>query len=182
VPVKSRVLVGVGAWLVGAVAATSGSMIAVDQLAHGLLGQQTQQLTEANLSVNPDAEADGASPAATASQAADPSSRRSAAKHAKHAAARPSPSQSLTGTLLQSPDGSVMAVCQAGGAYLLYWSPDQGFEADDVNRGPAAVTRVIFRGRAGSVGVRVSCAGGSPVAHLFHPAPDDSSDDGPHDT
>jgi len=179
VPVKSRFLVGVGAWLLGAAAATSGSMIAVNQLAHGLLGPQTQQLTEANLSVNPDAASDRHDPSAPARGAADASrkgsaasGRRSAVKVAKSAAPTPTPtpshSQSLAGTLLQSPDGSVMAVCQAAGVYLQYWSPDQGFEADDVNRGPAAVASVTFEGPASEVILRVSCVSGKPVAHQYH--------------
>jgi hypothetical protein len=184
VPVKSRFLVGVGAWLLGAAAATSGSMIAVNQLAHGLLGPQAQQLSEANLSVNPDAASDRHDPSAPGRGAADAarkgsaaSRRRSAVKVAKSAAPvaksaaptpTPSPRQSLAGTLLQSPDGSVMAVCQTAGAYLQYWSPDQGFEADDVNRGPAAVASVSFEGPAGEVILRVSCVSGKPVAHLSH--------------
>jgi hypothetical protein len=171
--VKSRFLVGVGAWLLGAVAATSGSMIAVDQLAHGLLGPQTQLLTQANLSVNPNADADRSEPSATASGPTDLSSGRSAAAGKRsHVRARsgaaPSPSPSLIGTTLQTPGGSVTAVCEAAGAYLQYWSAGQGFEADDWNQGPAAVASVIFRGATNSIGVRVSCVGGKPVAHVSH--------------
>ncbi len=172
---RSRFLVGVGAWVLGAAAATTGSMIAVNQLAHGLLGQQAQQMTEANLSVNAVNAPDRPAPSGTLSQAADDSEdsgRRSAAKAAGPAAVTPSPSQSLTGKWLQTPGGSVMAVCEAAGAYLLAWSPNQGFEADDWNRGPAAVASVIFQGAASSVDVRVSCMGGSPVAHTSHLPPD----------
>jgi hypothetical protein len=175
--VKSRFLVGVGAWLLGAAAATTGSMIAVNQLAHGLLGPQSQQLTGANLSVTPD---DAADRSATVSAPTDPPSRLSAAaerqshvKTARSGAATPSPSPSLIGTPLQTPDGSVTAVCEAAGAYLQYWSPDPGFEADDPKPGPAAVASVIFRSRTSSVGVRVTCVGGSPVAHLYRPPRDE---------
>jgi len=175
VPVRSRFLVGVGAWVLGAAAATSGSMIAVNQLAHGLLGPQTQQVTEANLSVNADNPAARPAPSATVSQAADDSEdsgRRSAAKPPEPAATTPSPRQSLTGKWLQTPGGGVSAVCEAAGAYLQYWVPGQGFEADDWNRGPAAVADVVFQGATASIGVRVSCVGGSPVAHIFHLQPD----------
>lgn len=184
---KSRFLVGVGAWVLGVAAATSGSTIAVNQLAHGLLGPPTQQLTQANLSIGPDPQADRTAPAATASGATHLPSRRSAAarkrshlKPARSGADTSSPSPSLVGTILQTPDGSVTAVCEAAGAYLQYWSADPGFEADDAKRGPAAVASVIFEGSAGSVGVRVSCAGGTPVAHIYHPG-DDSPSDGPSD-
>jgi hypothetical protein len=176
--VKSRFLVGIGAWLLGAAAATGGSMIAVNQLAHGLLGPQTQQLTQANLSINPDAARDQAAPSptpsATPSRATDESARRhhdssrrrAAVKPAKSPAALPSPSQSVTGKWLQSPDGSVLAVCQAAGAYLQLWTPDQGFHADDVNRGPAAVASVTFEGPASELNLQVSCVSGTPVAHI----------------
>jgi hypothetical protein len=171
--VKSRFLVGVGAWLLGAAAATSGSMIVVHQLADGLLGPQTQQLTQANLTIDPDQGTDRPAPHAAAARAIHASARRSAVKVAKSAAPvatsaapTPSPSQSLAATVLQSPDGSVGAVCQAGGAYLRWWSPDQGFRVDDVNRGPAAIASVTFEGGAGEVILRVSCVSGAPVAHL----------------
>jgi hypothetical protein len=174
--VRSRLLVGVGAWLLGAAAATSGSMIAVNQLAHGLLGAQTQQLTEANLSVNADNPA--ARPVASAPPSgetddSDDSGSRSAMTAAGSAAGTPSPGQSLSGKWLQSPGGSVSAVCEVAGAYLQVWSPDPGFEADDWNRGPAAVASVIFQGATNSIGVWVSCVGGKPVAHVSHLAPDE---------
>jgi len=183
VPVKSRLLVGVGAWLLGAAAATGGSMIAVNQIAHGLLGPQSQQLTEATLSANPDERADRPSPSAAAGSGRpspsaatrpdrDASSTRSRVNVApsapSSASATASPHQTAAGTLLQSPDGSVMAACQRAGAYLLYWSPDQGFQADDVFRGPAAIASVTFEGRANEVVMRVSCTSGSPVARLSH--------------
>jgi len=189
-PVKSRLLVGVGAWLLGAAAATSGSMIAVNQIAHGLLGPQTQQLTQAAISANSGDVADRPSASATAipgHASASPTARPSrpgASSPARHhkdasgtrsavnvtpsASAAPSPHQTSAGTLLQSPDGSVTAECQPAGAYLLYWSPDQGFQVDDVVRGPAATARVTFERLGTGVVMRVSCQGGKPVARLSH--------------
>jgi hypothetical protein len=178
--VSSRFLVGVGAWLLGAVTATTGSMIAVNQLAHGLLGQQTQQLGEATVS----ADLDGGttpSPSPAVSGAGAPSASRPAAK-VKHSASPSAAASSVTGqssagTLLESGDGSVMASCQPGGAYLLYWSPDQGFRADDVFRGPAAIASVTFRGPAASIVMRVSCSAGDPVAHVYRASSDDDGGD-----
>jgi hypothetical protein len=69
-------------------------------------------------------------------------------------------------TFLSSPDGSVVASCEPAGAYLQFWSPDQGFQADDVARGPAAVAKVTFEGSAGGVIMRVSCTSGTPAAQL----------------
>ena len=181
--VKSRFLVGVCAWLLGAAAATSGSMIAVNQLAHGLLGPQTRQLTEANLSVNPDDASSRPVPSATAASDASPSSSavksaRPGAKARSRASAAPSaaapsaaatqqPRQSSSGKWLQSPDGSALAVCQAGGAYLQVWSADPGFRPDDVHRGPAAVASVTFENRTSELILRVSCVSGTPVGHVY---------------
>jgi len=171
--VSSRFLVGLGAWLLGAVTATTGSMIAVNELAHGLLDAQSQELGGSTVSADlvPSASGTGGSPAASVAP-----SRRARAPAAKatrsadpgsNAALSGSAGQNPAGTLLESSAGSVMATCEPAGAYLLYWSPDQGFETDDVLRGPAAVASVLFRGPTSSIVMRVSCSGGTPVAHVF---------------
>jgi hypothetical protein len=74
--------------------------------------------------------------------------------------------QAAGGTLLTSPDGSVMANCQPGGAYLQYWIPAQGFQADDVIRGPAPTARITFEQLANELTMTVSCSSGQPVAHI----------------
>jgi hypothetical protein len=61
-----------------------------------------------------------------------------------------------------------MAICESGGAYLQFWSPDQGFQADDVVRGPAAVASVVFQNRTSSLVMQVSCSGGTPILHVSH--------------
>jgi hypothetical protein len=71
-----------------------------------------------------------------------------------------------------------VASCQPGGAYLQYWSPDQGFEADDVSRGPAAVATVTFEAPSGGVVMRVSCTSGTPSAQLAALPPDSSESPG----
>ena len=176
--VRSRLVVGISAWLLGAAAATGGSMIAVNQLAHGLLGSQTQQLTEANLSVNAANPAARPVPSATVGEATDGSDEDSGSQSttnaAGSAAGTPSPGQSLTGKWLQTPGGSVAAVCEAAGTYLQAWSPNPGFEADDWNRGPAAVARVIFQGADSTIAVSLTCVGGSPVAHVDRLPPENN--------
>jgi hypothetical protein len=174
-------LIGLGAWLLGAVTATTGSMIAVSELANGLLGTQSQQLGGATASADLTVGSGSPSPAAALAASASASASHRPARVRHSASPSPSPSaavQSPAGTLLESGDGSVMASCQSGAAYLLYWSPDQGFQAEDVTRGPAAITSVTFRGPAGSVVMRVSCSAGTPVAHLYQPSPDDSGGPG----
>ena len=172
-PVSSRFLVGLGAWLLGAVTATTGSMIAVNELAHGLLDAQSQELGGSTVSADLEPGASGTSGSPAASAAPAMRARAPAAKATRsadprsNAALSGSAGQNPAGTLLESNDGSVMATCQPAGAYLLYWSPDQGFQAEDVYRGPAAVASVLFRGPAGSVVMRVSCSGGTPIAHVY---------------
>jgi hypothetical protein len=168
--VSSRFLVGLGAWLLGTATATTGSMVAVNVLAQHLLDPQTLQLAGTTVSANPDPDANRADP--NPAPITTPTLRTSR-KNAK-AAPSPAPTSSSTspeGTLLVFADGSVMATCEPAGAYLLYWSPDQGFwvPGDDVHRGPGAVASVLFRGQTGSLVMRVTCSGGTPIAHVYQP-------------
>jgi hypothetical protein len=160
--VSSRYLAAAGAWVLGAAIATTGSIIAVNELAHGLLSQPAQQLMGTETRESQAATAPSSSPplsvtpTPTSGPATDPP-----ATPVVSVAPQPPP-----GTFLSSPDGSVVASCQPAGAYLQYWSPDQGFQADDVVRGPAAVAKVTFEGSAGGVIMRVSCTSGTPAAQL----------------
>src|SRR5262249_51779022 len=47
---------------------------------------------------------------------------------------------------LTSAGGSVVARCVGGDAYLVIWSPAQGFHAGAVTRGPTQTARVTFEG------------------------------------
>lgn len=58
----------------------------------------------------------------------------------------------------------MLAGCQAPGAYLVSWSPQQGYEAHQVVRGPAAQAQVTFTNSHRSVTMVVSCAGSVPSA------------------
>jgi len=182
---RSRLLIGVSGWLLGAATATCGSMLAVDHLANGLVATGSQQLSTADVRNDLAGSADAsARPSAANPARTKPAPARTPAKLAgPRSGASPEPSDpsdpsgsAPAGSLLLSKGGSVMAVCQAGQAYLQYWSPAQGFQADDVFRGPAAQARITFESVGGSVVMTVTCAGGQPTAKL-------STDpgDGPHD-
>ena len=150
-------------------------MVAVNQLAHGLLGPVSQQLS--SVPADPDVESPAAaiaSPAPAATHRAEP--RRRHARRPSHPAA--SPLATAAGTVLESSAGSVTATCDAAGAYLLYWSPSQGFWADDVIRGPAVEASVTFRGSGGALLMRITCTGSTPTART-EPV---SGDDGGHDS
>jgi hypothetical protein len=67
----------------------------------------------------------------------------------------------------------VLAVCEPAGAYLISWSPQQGYEVDDVVRGPAATARVVFVTGQHGVSMTVSCAGPVPSASVRAVSDDD---------
>jgi hypothetical protein len=64
--------------------------------------------------------------------------------------------------MLTSIGGTVMAGCQAAGAYLASWSPAQGYEATRVIRGAAATAKVTFTSSRKLVTMAISCSGGTP--------------------
>lgn len=178
-----RILAGVGAWLLGAGTATAGCLLAVSLLGQGIAASPGQQLTADAVNQALAREAHDASQAATTtapppapappvtSPAASPAAPAPPAPSATTAAPRPAASPSTAspaaGTVLTSPGGSVLAECRPAGAYLVSWSPVQGYQADDVIRGPATTARVVFESSANSVTMTVSCPGGTagaPVA------------------
>ena len=192
----ARILAGVGAWLLGAGAATAGSLLAVSLLGQGIAASPGQQLTADAVNQALAREAHDASAAATstapppvpttpatrpaatrpaatspaASQAAPAPPAPSAAAAAPAAAPAVSAASPSAGTVLTSLGGSVLAECRPAGAYLVSWSPVQGYQADHVARGPAVTARVVFESSANSVTVTVTCpdgAAGAPVAASY---------------
>jgi hypothetical protein len=186
-PVHMRVLAGVGAWMLGVGAATAGSLLAVSLLGQGIATSTSQQLTTAAVNRALAAEADetpGAAPATTSAPSPAPSGARSYraresstvrpqtgdSPSARASTSRPTASPSATAsaspasTVLASPGGTVVADCRTGGAYLVSWSPDPGYEAGTVIRGPVPTARVTFNSTANSVTMMVSCSAGMPVA------------------
>ena len=183
--VHMRILAGVGAWLLGAGAATGGSLLAVSLLGQGIADSPGQQLTTAAVKNALAREAQEGSPAdaqttlppVPTSSVTRPAARRPSVTQPTPATPSPTPAavqtstspspQAAAGTVLMSQGGTVLADCQSAGAYLVSWSPTQGYEATGVIRGPAATVRVIFESNANSVTMVVSCpagADGAPVA------------------
>jgi hypothetical protein len=159
--VHARVFLAVGAWLLGAVAATGGSLAAVSLIGQSIAAPPTQQLTVS--AVN--------RALASGNRETRPSPAASPFPAASHraAAATPSPPRgtaAATGTLLNSAGGSVVAGCGSAGAYLISWSPQQGYAAVDVVRGPAATARVTFMSGSAGVILGVTCPGSIPTASI----------------
>jgi len=182
-----RILAGVGAWLLGAGTATAGSLLAVSLLGQGIAASPSQQLTGAAVnralareSRGPGQDVPSAtpSPVRTSPTARPAATRTTAGRPVRVATASPTATaappaaaspglQAAAGTVLTSAGGTVLAECQVAGAYLVSWSPTQGYEASDVTRGPAATARVVFESAAKSVTMTVTCPGGPggrPVA------------------
>jgi hypothetical protein len=171
--VRSRILLGMGAWVLGAASATAGSLYAVNQLGQSLLTQHTKQISVAMVNAalaleNADRTTPAAARSSSASASASPSTapvrHRPAAVRMSH---RSHHTHTQSSKLLTSQGGTTAASCDDGLARLLYWSPAQGFKADDVNEGPARVASVSFSDTSEEVVMRVACtAAGVPVAHV----------------
>jgi hypothetical protein len=193
-----RILAGVGAWLLGAGTATAGSLLAVSLLGQGIADSPGQQLTAAAVNRALAREAHEASPASAqatrspvpTSSVSRPAASRPAVIQSAPATPSPTPAVSRTsaaprppaasGTVLTSQGGTVLAECRSAGAYLMSWSPTQGYEATGVIRGPAATARVTFGSDANSVTMVVSCpngAGGAPIASSYIHADGGSTDE-----
>ena len=165
--VSARFLAGVGAWLLGAGAATAGSLLAVSVLGQGLAPAPSQQLTEIAVSRALASEAVAATPSPSFPQPVVTTSATPLRPHVKKHSAAPSvppssPAQQPIDTVLTSIGGTVMADCQAAAAYLASWSPALGYEATTVIRGPAATAKVTFASLRKLVIMAISCSGGTP--------------------
>jgi len=171
---RSRILFVAVAWLLGALTATGGSFLAVNGIAHGLLGTGAQHLAVAPIQGVPAVhQISSSQPTAPLSGAAagDDGDQDSASPPLQPAVtatpqATPSTSAASGGSLVVSPGGTVMISCQSGLAYLQYWSPSPGYQADDVIRGPAARASIGFEHLTSEYVISVTCNGSQPVAHV----------------
>lgn len=139
-----RTVVGIGAWAVTAAVATGIGVAAISVLGAGITDRGVRPLTSAQI------ERALASP-----EAASPIPGTSGS----------APAGAVTRGL-STPGGSVVARCDpAGTAYLVSWTPAQGYAADDAHRGPAARVWVEFEaGHGRKVTVQVTCRSGVPTA------------------
>jgi hypothetical protein len=162
--VHSRILLGVAAWLVGAIAATGGSLLAVSALGQGMdsAGEQVSVET-VNRALAKEA---GEGTAAVPRRPVSPSASRTAPPppKARHSAGAAPSTGTGGGTVLTSPGGTVVASCAGARAYLVSWSPQQGFGSSGVVRGPATNAQVTFTGGQLTVTMVVSCDAGAPIA------------------
>lgn len=187
--VRSRIIFGAAAWLLGAATATTGSLLTVSLLGQGITGSSAQLVTQDAVNRALASEAAQGSPpaspavpapsrsqpAVTASPATTPATTpgsptpTSVATTASPSAfpsspASAAPPPSSSGAVLTSSGGEAVASCQGADAYLISWSPLQGYQVGGVSRGPALTARVTFESRADRVTMTVSCSAGVPSA------------------
>jgi hypothetical protein len=171
---RSRVLIGASAWLLGALTATGGSLYAVNLLGQGLLEQHSKQVSVAMVNAELALETSqhaGVLPSASPGPSALQASGTSAPGAPDKAKPLPSRRASASGggaaaRLLTSSGGTAEATCRNGLAHLLFWSPAQGFDVSGQRPGPASVASVTFTDSSGGVTMRVACtSSGVPVTH-----------------
>lgn len=139
----------IGGWLSAAAVATAVTVLAVNAIGASIATQGPQPLTSAQV--------------AQALKAAGPATE--VASPAPSLSPTPSAPGQATGTrVLSTSGGTIVARCSGGRVTLLSWSPAQGYEADDVRRGPATHADLEFKSAGVELEVRVTCQGGSPVA------------------
>src|SRR5215831_16575678 len=129
---RTRTVVGAGAWLLGAAAATGGSLLVVSELGQGAAAPASQQSSVAT---------GQAQASQSAGQSSSPGQQSQTGKGGTGGNAGAGGANSTSGTILTSSGGTVMAQCQSAGVFLLSWSPQQGFTAGSVVRGPATTAR-----------------------------------------
>jgi hypothetical protein len=176
---KTRVAVGVAAWLGGVAAATAGAVVAVSLIGQGFSDSSVTPLNAeqvshelAQLTPAPSDSAAQASPTPSPASAAASSPEPSSASASPAAAAvTTSSAASVNVRTLVSAGGSVIAECTGDAAYLTSWSPAQGYQVAEVRRGPAATAEALFKAGTVAVEVGVVCRNGVPTAEA-HDADD----------
>ncbi len=164
---RTRIVIGAGAWVLGAAAATAGSLLVVSELGEGISGSPSgQQSTAAALSraqASQAAAQPSSSPGQRSASGAGGTSKTSGAGGTSGSGGAGG-TNGASGTILTSSGGTVMARCEPAGAFLQSWSPQVGFQESSVARGPATTARVVFTSGATTVTMVVSCASGAPTA------------------
>lgn len=155
---------GVLAWIIGAAVAVGVGMLALSRIGYGSSTSTVQPLSSGP------AAAPAAPPSASASALPAVSPSVSAAPGRPPAAPPPRPRRSSPQMsrerVFSSLAGSAIVRCARDAAYLVSWSPEQGYWVDDVRRGPAPEVTVEFENRQTEVRLRVWCDNDVPQARI----------------
>ncbi|MEN3305602.1 MAG: hypothetical protein V7603_1804 [Micromonosporaceae bacterium] len=139
-PALRRTLASLAAWTVGAVVAISVGVLALSAIGDGWASGRPPRAQQADSSQQV-----GAHPPTPAPPSRPTSSPRAG------------PVRTVAGR-----GGTVEAQCTGASVYLRSWSPDQGYQVDDVHRGPARVVSVKFSVPGRESTLRVRCVQGVP--------------------
>ncbi|WP_433375521.1 hypothetical protein [Streptosporangium sp. CA-115845] len=177
---RKRLPLVVAGWLVTGLLATAAGVAVIDRISEPLTDTGLQPLSAAEVdeALALASSLPGGPPTAvpTAGVTSDPAESASESTVAESA---PQPTVTVTTTaapvaepgesrVITTAGGRVIARCKDGLVTLRSWSPAQGFQTDDVERGPADRARVEFESEETEVKVEVTCAAdGSPV-HRVH--------------
>jgi hypothetical protein len=163
-PSVRRTVTSLGLWVSGALVAVAVGVLALSLINNGLASGAVQPVPldgpVANAPPSP-TPTEAPSPAAPAAPAAPASSGGSTA--ARQATGSPTPSATFgPPRQLASVGGTVIARCSGASAYLVSWSPAQGYELGDVHRGPARFVSAAFESGPTEVRLGVQCVAGIP--------------------
>jgi hypothetical protein len=163
-----RVLVSVVAWTVGAVAAAGVGLLALSLIGDGLSTKTGQPLTPDT--VAREASAAPAPPTPSESSALQVAPSASVSSPRVTASTIPAPIESAaarpTDRVFTTSGGSAIVRCTGSRAFLVSWSPNQGYSFDNVERGPGDRVRVRFRSDDNKVDLRATCVGGVPQPRI----------------
>ncbi|WP_436760677.1 hypothetical protein [Streptosporangium sp. V21-05] len=172
---RKRFSLVVAGWLITGLLAIGAGVAVIDRLSEPLTDTGLRPLSAAEVD---EALALASSLPNALPPSVPPSVPPSASPFASPAEGTPAPTVTVTTTatptaepgksrLITTVGGKVIARCENGLVTLRSWSPAQGFQADDVERGPAERARVEFETEEDEVKVEVHCAAdGSPVHRI----------------
>jgi len=176
---QGRVVAGVGAWVIGATTATALCMLAVSFIDRDMTTNRGPVLSGDDVArslAEPPSSAVGSGPQTTPAPntptaAGVPGTAPDTAANqlsntapGSSASAPHAPSTAASSVrVLSSPGGTVSARCEGTQAYLISWSPGQGYRVAGSQRGPARVATVVFAGQTSSISLRVRCSNGIPT-------------------
>jgi hypothetical protein len=165
-----RPLLVVTGWLVVGLVATGAGVVVTTFLGDSITGSATRALSPAEVrhdldaSPSPTRSKDGAGNASGAPSAqASPSATGSRSSPS----APPVPSAgSGQSRAIAARGGIVVARCAGGLVTLRSWTPSQGYEVKDAERGPRDKVRVRFEDGEARSEIEIRCSGDRPISSI----------------
>lgn len=165
-------VLSVAAWLLGAGAAITIGMQSLSAIGADLAVDTAQPLPADP--VGPMEPVEPVAPTAPARGGPDagpaPSPTRSTRSPQASTPAR------AAGRVVSTTGGTAIVRCQGDRAYLVSWSPHQGYRTTGITRGPAETVRVTFSSEDHKVEVEVGCVAGAPRPRVELEDPDEDED------